>query len=170
MPFECPSNSTARVPKCLVCSSVQVLFEYPLSVFRERKCLSSVIWVPFKFPWSAAWVLKCLSSALRVKRLSSVTGNGLPNSFIGFLKNVPRYRLCKFYHILQAKSFKGVSKTLFKDILQSQKTKYDGNQSSLLIKIVVLQSQRTVLLLQLQNNWIFIVFADCFLPTNSCFM
>ena len=156
--LECPSALYAQVSKCFL-STLWVSFE-SVSAFR----------VSFECPWSAAWVLKCLSSALRVKKLSSVTGNGLPNSFIGFLKNVPRYRLCKFYHILQAKSFKGVSKTLFKDILQSQKTKYDGNQSSLLIKIVVLQSQRTVLLLQLQNNWIFIVFADCFLPTNSCFM
>ena len=63
-------------------------------------------------------------------------------------------KMRKFYHVLQAryKLFKEVSKTFLKYFVKFQKTKYDGLQSSLLSKNVVLQLQRTVLLLQLQNN------------------
>ena len=40
-----------------------------------------------------------------------------------------------------------------------------------LCKIIVLELTCTVLLLQLQNNWILAdILADYFLPTDSCFM
>ena len=75
----------------------------------------------------------------------------------------------KCYHDLLAryKSFKEVSKTFLKYFVKFQKTKYDGLQSSHLSKIVVLQLECRVLLLQLWNNWII---ADYFLPTNASFM
>ena len=49
--------------------------------------------------------------------------------------------------------------------------KDDGLQSSPLSKIVVLQLQFTVLLLQLSNNRILAdILSDYILPTNACFM
>ena len=60
-------------------------------------------------------------------------------------------KICNFYHVLLAryKSFIEVSKTFLKYFVKFQKTKYDGLQSTLLSKIVVLQLQGAVLLLQL---------------------
>ena len=63
-------------------------------------------------------------------------------------------KMGKFYHVLLARCnhSRGSSKTLLKFFvklsLKFQKTKYDGVRSSLLSKIVVLQLQCTVSLLQ----------------------
>ena len=82
-------------------------------------------------------------------------------------------KICKFYHVLLAryKPFKEVSKTFLKYFVKFQKTEYDEQQSSIFSKIIILLLECTILLLQLWNNWIlFDIVADCFLPTNKCFM
>ena len=158
--LECPSaqvhwvtesSSTLWVPKCLKCLSPDRL-EYPSALGMPLEHLLSD-YVPFEWPMSALWVPKCPLSALRVKKVCSITGNGLHNSFIESFKNLSEYmfciivivfcflgnKICKFCHVLLAryKSLKELSKTF---------VKYFELQSSLLRKIIVLQLECRVLI------------------------
>ena len=102
--FEWPS---AQVPEC---QSAQISYvsECP-SAFRMPECLKCL---------SALWVsLECLLSALWVKKAYNITGTGLLNSFIEFLKTFSEYifyiipiffcflgnKMHKLYHFLLAR-------------------------------------------------------------------
>ena len=80
----CPSST--RVPqvlKCLECPSVQVPFECP--------SVLSALRVPFK-SLRTFWVtIKCHLSALQAKKMCKITGNGLFNNFIEFIKHFSEY-------------------------------------------------------------------------------
>ena len=98
--FECPSPSSAKCPSAM--SALSLPF----------KC-SSPIWVLVKW-----------------KNVRNINGNGLPNSFINFLKNFLTLvfcflenKMCKFYCILLAKhkSFREVSKTFLNYFVKFQK-------------------------------------------------
>ena len=145
--FEC--LSTLRVPECL---------EYLQCPTAQEP------WVP-ECPWSALWVPNFPLSGLQVKGVCNITRNGLAHSFIEFLKtfqNTYFYitlivfsflgtKMYKFYQILLARCnhSKRFQKCFLKYSVKFRKTKYDGVRSYLLCKIVVLQLQCTVLLLQL---------------------
>ena len=147
MNFKCPTASSARVPKCPSALSAREL-KYPLSaqmpqVLASRSpWVSTCAWNALRVPiewlsalWvthemSALWVPKCPLSALLVKKVCSITGNGLHNSFIESFKNLSEYmfciivivfcflgnKICKFCHVLlvRYKSLKELSKTFVK--------------------------------------------------------
>ena len=163
---ECPS---AQVPEC---PSAQVPWVFEcLSALPVPDCLewlqcptAQMPWVP-ECPWSALWVPNFPLSGLQLKGVWNITRNGLAHSFIEFLKtfqNTYFYitlivfsflgtKMYKFYQILLASCnhSKRFQKCFLKYFVKFQKTKYDGVRSYLLNKIVVLQLQCTVLLLQL---------------------
>ena len=159
-------KSISLVPKCFECSSA-------LRVPKYTEC-----------PSTLGVTLECPLRALRVKKISNITGNGILNSFIEFFFKFSEYmfyitviafcflgnKVCKFYHVLlpRYKSFKEVSKNFLKYFVKFQKFKHDRLQSSLLSNV---QLECTVLLLPLWNNWILAdILAVYFLPTNACFI
>ena len=135
--LECPTAqiseclSSFRVPKCPSAPRVPESFkclERPSALGVPSEC-SSALWMP----------LECSLSALWVNKVCNITGNGVINSFIKFLKNFSDYifyitlivfsflgkKICEFNHILLARynHSKGFQKKF-------QKTKYDRLLSS----------------------------------------
>ena len=111
--------SSARSPKFFECPSAQVLFKCPkASSARVPKCPWSVLGVLFKCSSALLVPLECPLSALLVKKVCSITGNGVLNSFIKTLQNTYSTwhlllhntyfcflgnNICKLYHVLLAR-------------------------------------------------------------------
>ena len=89
--WQCPKYASAIATMCLLNKMPRVLQvpEFP-SVSGARVLSVIWSWVP-KYLSSAFLVPKCSLSALRVKKVCSITGNGLLNSFIEFFKNFSEY-------------------------------------------------------------------------------